>query len=233
MSPTWKAESDVTSGSSRNSPVAGSTRFQRYWATDSSAKRARIGGSAPRSEGPAAAWRRPLPKRSAAATSSASASGKRAGRARRRLSQKLPAHQAHAERQDERRVDRDTKRALEREAREDDAARGERQEGEEVEGVQEFTSARGAWYSLPLIEERKEETREVSSVSFSKAQKTEVDLGLPDPRNGHGFPRGAGSPPQRADQLSHGAFQVPPEGPSFASRARCSWSASAVGCSST
>jgi small subunit ribosomal protein S15 len=53
----------------------------------------------------------------------------------------------------------------------------------------EFTRLRDAWYSLPLIAERKEESRGGQSVSFSKAQKTEVisgyrthetDTGSPD-----------------------------------------------------
>ena len=33
---------------------------------------------------------------------------------------------------------------------------------EEIEGFQEFTGLAAPWYSLPFIEERKEESREVS-----------------------------------------------------------------------
>jgi small subunit ribosomal protein S15 len=42
---------------------------------------------------------------------------------------------------------------------------------------QGFTGGSRAWYSLPLIEKRKEESRGGQSVSFSKAQKTEVVSG--------------------------------------------------------
>ena len=66
------------------------------------------------------------------------------------------------ERDDEGRVDVEPQRPHEGGSGQQNGQGGEGQEDEEVDTVQEFTRPRRAWYSLPLIEERKEESREVS-----------------------------------------------------------------------
>ena len=70
-------------------------------------------------------------------------------------------------------------------------------------------------------------------MSFSKAQKTEVISGYRTHEIGHRVARGPGGAPQRADQLSHGALQVPPARTITPVEACCSSSGSVVGCSST
>ena len=66
------------------------------------------------------------------------------------------------ERDDERRIDLHAEKPLQRRSRQQYGCRGEGQERGEIEGFQEFTGLAAPWYSLPLIEERKEESREVS-----------------------------------------------------------------------
>jgi small subunit ribosomal protein S15 len=85
--------------------------------------------------------------------------------------------ESRPQRDHERLVDLHSQEALEGDPGYQDRHGCEGEKEEEIEGFQEFTGLAAPWYSLPLIEERKEESREVSSVSFSKAQKTEVVSG--------------------------------------------------------
>jgi small subunit ribosomal protein S15 len=136
------------------------------------------GARAPRqAAGPGAKPRGAAAEKPCARRVAARAVGKEGGNAPAQAQPVAGGAEGRAERDNQRSIDLHAEKPLQRRSRQQDGRRGEGQEQQEIEGFQEFTGLAAPWYSLPLIEERKEESREVSSVSFSKAQKTEVVSG--------------------------------------------------------